>query len=113
MVHVPIPGRNDLRLEHLVLDVNGTLTNRGHPIAGVGDALAALRDVLALHLLSADTFGTAEQLAESLHYEFRRVANGDEKRAFVQRLGAATCAAVCNGANDGPMHRAAGLGIAV
>jgi P-type E1-E2 ATPase len=113
MVHVPIPGRDDLWLEHLVLDINGTLTDRAQLIAGVADALAALRDALVPHLLSADTFGRAEQLAEDLRVDFRRVANGDEKRAYVQQLGAPKCAAVGNGANDAPMLEAAALGIAV
>jgi soluble P-type ATPase len=38
---VSIPGRGDLRLEHLLLDVNGTLTNRGVLLEGVEARLVA------------------------------------------------------------------------
>ena len=31
-IHIPIPGDDDLRLEHLVLDINATLTDRGEQI---------------------------------------------------------------------------------
>jgi soluble P-type ATPase len=63
-LRVPVPGEQELVLEHLVFDVNGTLTDRGELIAGVEEHLAALRGGLELHAVSADTFGTAETLAE-------------------------------------------------
>ena len=113
MLHIPIPGADDLRLEHLVMDVNGTLSDRGNLIEGVADRLAELRADLALHVLSADTFATAEALAAGLGAAFRRVRTGADKRAYIERLGAQRCVAVGNGANDVPMFRAAGLGIAV
>ena len=62
-VRVPIPGRDELRLEHLMLDVNGTLTNRGVLIDGVEERLDRLRGTLDIRLVSADTFGTLDALA--------------------------------------------------
>ena len=113
MLHVPVPGGEELRLEHLVLDVNGTLTDRGRPLDGVVDALDRVREELALHVRSADTFGTAEELAATLHADFRRIDSGEDKRAYVERLGADRCVAIGNGRNDAAMLAAAGLGIAV
>jgi soluble P-type ATPase len=63
--------------------------------------------------LSADTFGTAADLAAGLRAGFHRVRTGADKRAYVERLGAAGCVAIGNGANDIPMFQAAGLSIAV
>lgn len=60
-LHVTIPGADDLALEHLVLDVNGTLTDRGEPIVAALHAIERFRDELELHVLSADTFGTAKR----------------------------------------------------
>ena len=60
---VPIPGRNELRLDHLILDVNGTLTNRGVLLDRVEERLDRLRDSLEIRLVSADTFGTVDALA--------------------------------------------------
>jgi soluble P-type ATPase len=112
-LHVTIPGADDLSLEHLVLDVNGTLTDRGEPIIAALRAIERLRDKLQPHLLSADTFGTAETLATSIRAEFRRVDSGRDKLDYIELLGAQQCVAIGNGRNDGPMIRAAGLGIAV
>lgn len=70
-------------------------------------------DELELHVLSADTFGTVEALAESVRAEFRRVESGRDKRAYVEALGAQRCVSIGNGRNDGLMLRAAGLAIAV
>jgi soluble P-type ATPase len=63
---VSIPGFANLRLEHLLLDVNGTLTNRGALMDDVAGRLDRLRDELHIHLASANTFGTLASIAESL-----------------------------------------------
>jgi soluble P-type ATPase len=46
-----------------LLDVNGTLADRGVLIDAVEVRLQRLVKQLSVHLLSADTFGTAEQIA--------------------------------------------------
>ena len=43
MLMIAVPGERELRLEHLVLDANGTLTDRGALLDGVADAVRALR----------------------------------------------------------------------
>jgi P-type E1-E2 ATPase len=113
MLRVPVPGQDALELEHVVLDVNGTLTDRGRLIDGVPARLERVRSALAVHVLSADTYGNAEEIAAAAGATYRRVVHGDEKRAYLERLGAARTAAVGNGANDVPMLEAAALGIAV
>lgn len=112
-LHVHIPGADDLSLEHLVLDVNGTLTHLGEPIISALRVIECLRDTLELHVLSADTFGTAQALAASIRAEYRRVDSGQDKLKYIATLGAQQCVAIGNGRNDGPMLHAAGLGIAV
>ena len=66
-----------------------------------------------MRLLSADTFGSLDRIAERLGVDAVRISRGEEKRAYVERLGAERCAAVGNGANDEAMLRVARLGIAV
>jgi hypothetical protein len=41
-LHVPVPGGHDLSLEHLVLDVNGILSDRGKPIVTASDTSARM-----------------------------------------------------------------------
>jgi soluble P-type ATPase len=66
MLTVEIPGADPIRLEHLVLDINGTLTNRGELIDGVAERLETLARDLALHIVTADTLGTASALGDRL-----------------------------------------------
>ncbi len=111
---VSVPGRDQLRLEHLLLDVNGTLTDRGRLLVGVQPRIRRLRSILDIRLLSADTFGTLEDVAEQLgRPAVERITIGEEKAAFARQLGADRCAAIGNGANDAPMLDTVALGIAV
>jgi len=108
-----VPGGQRLELEHLVLDLNGTLSDRGSLIAGVEERLRRLSVDLDLHLVTADTRGTAARLAAELPVSISPITRGSEKAAFVQRLGAGRTAAIGNGRNDEAMLRAAALGMAV
>lgn len=110
---VSIPGRAELRLEHLLLDVNGTLTNRGALIDGVEPLLARVRDVLEIRLVSADTFGTLDGLAEHLGVAATRASTGEDKVRVLDEIGRERCAVIGNGANDVRALEAAALGIAV
>jgi len=113
MIVVQVPGRPAIELEHLVLDVNGTLTAGGALVEGVEERIGALSGSLAVTIASADTFGTVAGLAERLGVESLVVRDGAEKAKLVERLGPARCAAIGNGANDAPMLERAALGIAV
>jgi soluble P-type ATPase len=105
-----IPGAPSIEVEFVLLDVNGTLTDRGELIEGVEERLARLAGELRITLLSADTLGTRDSLAGSLGLEAVKVRLGEEKRAMVQQRRAARCAAIGNGVNDAPMLEAAALG---
>jgi P-type E1-E2 ATPase len=108
-----IPGRDPLAIEHLVLDVNGTLTNRGSLIDGVAERVGALGASIRVHLVSADTFGVLTEIAARLAVESSQISDGEQKAAYVRELGAGRCAAIGNGENDRAMLDAAALGIAV
>lgn len=112
-LEVEIPGRRPLALEFLLLDVNGTLSNRGALIDGVAERLSALGSRLEPLLLSADTFGTLAAIAEQLGLRAQRAASAEEKLAILHELGADRCAAIGNGSNDRAMLAEAALGIAV
>jgi P-type E1-E2 ATPase len=108
-LEIVIPPDDHLRLEHLVLDLNGTVALDGALLSGVRERVARLRPLLTVHLVSADTQGTLTAVAEDL-------GPGDEaeqKAALVEGLGADRVVAVGNGANDARMLERAALGIAV
>ncbi len=112
---IDIPGWRVLELEHLVLDLNGTLALDGSPLPGVSRAVAGLASRLRCHLVTADTFGTAAELFGPA-VELARITAGDEERQkleVVQGLDPERVVALGNGANDVAMLRRAALGIAV
>jgi len=116
MISIAVPGVGDFSWAHLVLDVNGTLTLDGALLPGVAERLRLLSPRVVVHLLTADTRGTVSALAQELGADWKRLQQGGEaeqKRAFVQALGADQVVAIGNGNNDIMMLSEASLGIAV
>jgi soluble P-type ATPase len=116
MIELSIPGMGSLRLENLVTDVNGTLAVDGILIDGLARRIAAIRDRLSVHLLTADTHGRQAAIDQQLGLVATRLASGNEqeqKRAYVEQLGAHGVVAIGQGANDAAMLKAAALGICV
>ena len=111
-----IPGMGELKLNHLVLDYNGTLAVDGVVLPGVAEELRILAETLSIHVLTADTFGKAGRGLADLPCDLAVLPPGGQdlaKRDFVIGLGAPQCACVGNGRNDRLMLAEAGLGIAV
>jgi P-type E1-E2 ATPase len=116
MIELNVPGRGILQLEHLVLDVNGTLALDGRLLEGLTRSLLSLRDRLDLHLITADTHGRQNQIDRQLGLKAVIIQSGNEaaqKAEFVRSLGAEHVAAIGQGANDALMLREAALGIAI
>jgi soluble P-type ATPase len=116
MLAIDIPGYRVLRLEHLVLDYNGTLACDGVLLDGVRDRLNALVSVLHIHILTADTFGKARTQLVDVPCGLSVLPMEDQDRRkleYIQRLGPETTVCVGNGRNDRLMLQEAGLGIAV
>lgn len=116
MIDIAIPGFGDLQLAHLVMDYNGTLAVDGRLLPGVRERLERLRERLALHVVTADTFGKVRAELDGLDaiVEILPLHRQDEaKREYVRKLGAQATVAVGNGRNDALMLQAAILGMAV
>lgn len=116
MLQIDIPGFGDLRLEYLVLDYNGTLALDGALLPGVEERLRELAGKLEVHVVTADTFGTARAALSGLPCRIAVLESREQsaaKRAYVQRLGASASACIGNGRNDRMMLAAAARAIAV
>ena len=116
MIKFSIPGLGEYRLEHLVMDVNGTLAVDGQLVNGVPERISSLRDQLAIHLLTADTHGLQATIDQQLGLIAARITPGGEslqKSDYVRRLGSEHVVAIGQGANDAGMLEAARLGICV
>ena len=116
MIEIAIPGRGEYKFEHLVLDLNGTLTLDGKIIEGVSDRLGLLRKTIDVLVVTADTRGKAQELGQSLRVKIHKVKPGDEqaqKLKLVQELGKDTTVSIGNGSNDALMLKESILGICV
>lgn len=116
MLELDIPGYGALTLEHLVLDVNGTISGGGELLPGVAEGLAALEGVLRPVAITANIRGTAASLGERLGIDVRVIASGweaGEKLALVQELGPDSVVAIGNGTNDALVLKASAVGICV
>jgi P-type E1-E2 ATPase len=116
MIELTIPGRGVYELEHLVMDVNGTLAIDGQLMDGIAKKIASLRNRLTVHLLTADTHGKQAVIDQQLGLTAVRIAPGGEslqKAEYVRKLGSEKVIAIGQGANDAEMLETAHLGICV
>jgi soluble P-type ATPase len=116
VISVDIPGFRHLDLAHLVLDYNGTLAVDGVLLPGVADALRALAPNLSIHVITADTFGSAAANLRGLPVSRVMAPHKDQHAAkmdYVKGLGAHSVVAIGNGRNDRKMVETAAIGIAL
>lgn len=116
MLEVHFPDQTSMRLSYLLCDVNGTISLDGKLIEGVEAAFNNLKQVLEIYLLTADTQGTAEEIANFLGVKYHRLQPGNEARQkedFLMHLGAEKTIAMGQGANDVLMLKKSMLGICV
>jgi P-type E1-E2 ATPase len=117
MIQVDLPGHQPITIKYLVLDLNGTIAVDGILINGVSERILELKSNLEIYLISADTFGTAREIADQLGITLEKMKLGQkespQKAQYVLQLGRELVAAIGNGANDDLMLKAARIGIAV
>ncbi|MDR3698281.1 MAG: hypothetical protein P4L56_01520 [Candidatus Sulfopaludibacter sp.] len=119
-IAVDIPGFGRLALELLLSDYTGTLSRGGKLSAATERRLLHLAKVVDIHILTADTFGTAARELGHLPVTIHRLESPQQdvqKESFAAAMGPARIAAFGNGNNDrlllGAVKKAGGLAIAV
>lgn len=116
MIEVSVPGWHECRLEHLVCDFNGTLATDGVLAEGVAERFKQLSASLTIHIVTADTHGTAAEVFAERPVHLTKLSPGrerQEKADFVRDLGATSTIFLGNGANDVDALTAAEISIAV
>jgi P-type E1-E2 ATPase len=113
VIRIELPGARPVQLEHVILDVNGTLSVHGELLDGVEPRISELKQLVELRLVSADSFGTLAEIAARLGVDSITAADGASKLRILERLGRNRTAHIGNGTNDVPALKAAALGIAV
>jgi soluble P-type ATPase len=116
MLKLNVPGYKTLSLSFLVLDYNGTIACDGHLIPSIKELLIELSRDLAIHILTADTFGRVKEEMTGMPCEIVVIAKENQAQAkadYIRKLDAKKTVAIGNGRNDVLMLKKAALGIAV
>jgi soluble P-type ATPase len=116
MIQISIPNTKTYSFEHLVLDLNGTLSCDGDLIPGVEDQLIGLSNKINIHILTADTFGQGMAQTKDINCFTKILQTNNqslEKQDYVISLDSSKCVCIGNGYNDHLMVKVAVVGIAV
>jgi len=119
-IALEIPGFGPLALDVLVSDYTGTLARGGKLSAAVERRIVAVANLLEIHILTADTFGTARRelghLPVTIHW-LEAEQQDVQKQRFAEQLDTPRIAAFGNGRNDSlllsAVKAAGGLAVAV
>ncbi len=117
---IDLPCGVSYSLDHLMLDLNGTLTFDGLFVDGVCERLIAVSQIMNVHIVTADTNQTVDELARKVadvcSLDVHRLAPGRgdlQKLSYLDRLGREATASIGNGCNDVLMLKESALGICV
>ena len=116
MIEINIPGNKTLRIEHLVLDYNGTIAFDGALIDGVKKCLTELSHMLTVHVITADTFGSVKKALKDIDCKLAVIPLDHQDMAkleYVKNHGCEQTVSIGNGKNDCLMLKASALGVAV
>lgn len=119
-IEIEIPGFGTRRITTVLTDYTGTLSRGGRLDLSVRARLTQLAEAVDIHVLTADTFGTAESELKGVPVVMHRLNQGGQdvqKRDYGMQVGIRHCAVLGNGNNDRLLLKAAkdegGIAIAV
>ncbi len=115
-MNIDIPAFGNVQIRHVVFDYNGTIAVNGSLLEGVKDGIRRYSSALAFHVVTADTFGSVERMLDSVECRVQviKAANqGQQKKKYVEALGASQVMSIGNGANDSEMLKVSRIGISV
>ncbi|MFT7879577.1 MAG: ATPase P [Sulfurimonas sp.] len=116
MLNIKIPGMDEITVEHLLLDYNGTLACDGQIKPGVLEKLEQLSKELKIHVITADTFGSVQEQCNVPFIHIHIIGKESQDHAkldYLKRLGEKHTVAVGNGLNDALILQDAILGFAI
>ena len=114
MIDIAVPGRGHYSIEHLILDLNGTIALDGELLEGVGERLIALSKDVSIIVVTADTHNNAEALLKDLPVTLCTIQESrenEQKAQLAREQGTEGTVCVGNGSNDVLMLRESAIGI--
>jgi len=102
-ITIDIPGFGKLQINAILSDYTGTLSFAGKLSPGVRDRLVRLAQLVDIHVLTADSYGTAKEELQGLPLVCKRLEGEKEdvqKQRYVEELSPRYIASFGNGNND-------------
>lgn len=119
-ITIDIAGFGKLQINAVLTDYTGTLAFNRKLTAGIKDRLLGLAQLVDIHVVTVDSFGTAEEELKGLPLVCGRLEGAGEdmqKRRYAEKLSPHHLASFGNGNNDRlhmkAVKEAGGLAIAV
>lgn len=108
-----IPGRGELNLKTIILDLNGTLSVGGVIVAGVAERLTQLKELqFRVVFFTGNTRNDADEIAAKLGIEWMLAKSAQDKQTMALQLEPETCVSIGNGLIDLELMDTVKLGIA-
>ena len=102
-ITIDIPGFGKVEINAILSDYTGTLSFNGKLVDGVIDRLLRLAQLVDIHVVTADSFGTAEKELRGLPLVCKRLEGEKEdvqKQHYAEELNPRHVASFGNGNND-------------
>ena len=113
---VNIPGKEEIEIQNIVFDYNGTIAIDGKLIEGIKKSINELSNSFKFYVITADTYGSVEKELADTKCEIIKISKSSQdvsKLDFIKSLGSSTTLSVGNGRNDKLMLKESILGIAI
>ncbi len=116
MLNIEIPGHEDIVVRNIVFDFNGTLATDGKLKTPLKQMLEEISKFTEIYILTLDTFGTVQKECKDINAKVQVLnpnKGSEEKKRFVQHLGAESTICIGNGMNDAGMFDISALAIII
>jgi len=116
LIEINIPGWGNLGIENIVIDLNGTIAMDGKIPPQVKEKILILSQRVNIHILTADTQGTATEEVRDIPVALIKISEEKSKEAkfeSLKNLNPESTVVIGNGNNDQLILKEAALGIIV
>lgn len=113
---VNIPGKEEIEIQNVVFDYNGTIAIDGKLIDGIEKNINELSNSFRFYVITADTYGSVERELKNTNCEIIKIGTSSQdvsKLEFINSLNSSITLSVGNGRNDKLMLKESILGIAI
>lgn len=111
-----IPGREGIKISHVILDFNGTIAIDGKLIDGVSNKINSLARSLNFYVVTADAYGTVSRELMRVNCQIINLSKSEEfqnKLDVLIALGKNETLCIGNGFNDRIVLKESVLGISI